>query len=363
MSDINNIIVTESLKQTVKQNKDLLLQKVNSMMMNNSETAALIGGEINIPTMLDQQRNHIAYMNTVLLLGDFSLLFHTLPWVYRAYHNQGFRYDYFLAAFKLWRLAAEQTLTGLDKEELVKIYELLIEKHSRTIALSQQLQTESWPTQLPPLQEKLLASLISGRQKDVFSIVNDYLAKDADIADFYLNLIQPVMYQIGKKWELGEISVAEEHLASAIVSRILASFYQHVKVPDAVKGKMLITSAPNEFHEIGAWMIANMFELDGWDVHYLGANTPTKDVIAILKSFSPDVLGISITMAFNLDQVIDLVNHIKEDQELSRITVFLGGYLLRQFPELATVVHADYIAYSFEDARNKADEIADHTNE
>jgi methanogenic corrinoid protein MtbC1 len=48
--------------------------------------------------------------------------------------------------------------------------------------------------------------------------------------------------------------------------------------PSQAKGKAVITAAPNEFYEIGAWMISDILEFDGWEVRYLGANTPVNDL-------------------------------------------------------------------------------------
>ena len=48
-------------------------------------------------------------------------------------------------------------------------------------------------------------------------------------------------------------------------------------------GIVVVTTAPNEFHEIGAWMIANTLEGDGWDIHFLGSNTPKRDLLLHLK--------------------------------------------------------------------------------
>ena len=79
-------------------------------------------------------------------------------------------------------------------------------------------------------------------------------------------------------------------------------------------------------------MTANIFEQNGWDVHYLGANTPTKDVLSFIRTFRPDLIGISVTMLFNLESVMDTVQAIRDDSELKDIGVILGGYIFFKVP-------------------------------
>jgi len=83
------------------------------------------------------------------------------------------------------------------------------------------------------------------------------------MADFFVHVVQPAMYAVGARWENGLFSVAQEHLASAMVSRIMTSVSSFGFSSAPHRGKAVISSAVNEFHEIGAWMIASCLESDG----------------------------------------------------------------------------------------------------
>ena len=326
-------------------------------MIDSPETINLIGGHKNIQIMLDNHRNHIAFMNIMIRLGDFQILIRTLPWVYRTYHSQGFRYDYFLTAFSIWKKAINKHIDNDVKDEVLKIYDFMIRNHEATIILAESDEDTGSLEALNPLQEQYLSALVSGNQREIYALTDTFFNENLSIEKFYLDIIQPVMYRIGRKWEIGEISVAHEHIASAIIARILSSFYKYVEIPEAVKGRILISSAPNEYHEAGAWITANMFEINGWEVQYLGANTPVKDVVSILRTFKPQILAISVTMIYNIDKVIDLIEIIKSDKDFDMVNVFLGGYLFKQFPEISRLIKADYIAENFLDAIIKANSV------
>ncbi|MCP3924396.1 MAG: hypothetical protein GY714_17615 [Desulfobacterales bacterium] len=72
-----------------------------------------------------------------------------------------------------------------------------------------------------------------------------------DIESYYLEIIQPLMYEVGILWGRGDISVAQEHLASANVLRVIATTSLKLR-PETKKGSIVITSAPNNFHKIDA---------------------------------------------------------------------------------------------------------------
>jgi MerR family transcriptional regulator, light-induced transcriptional regulator len=346
---------SEELKKVFQDRKHSILDYVNMKMQKHPDMGNLIGGEKNITAMLDNHRNHLSFIGIVIQLEDAEMILKTLPWVYRSYHSQGFSYDYFLSVLEFWKEAINTSLTDIDCTPILQIYDSMISRHEDTISESQKPLPGRASLLQSQLQKDFLDALVTGKQHRVYSITEEYISLPRTLDEYYIELVQPVMYEIGKKWEKGEISAAHEHLASAIIARILASFYKYVDVPEPSRGKILISSAANEYHEIGAWMTANIFEINGWDVHYLGANTPANDLISILRTFHPDIIGLSVTMAFNLESVITITDRIKADDELKDIKIILGGNVFYQFPKLRDLIKADYIAFNFNDALEKAD--------
>ncbi len=132
-----------------------------------------------------------------------------------------------------------------------------------------------------------------------------------EVPGFYLNVIEPSMYEIGARWERGEISVAQEHLATAISSRVMAALYPRFVLGEQTKGRAVVTTVYEEFHELGAWMVADLLALDGWEVSYLGAHTPTGDLLDMLLNLKPDLLALSSAMPFNLDRVQESIQTVR----------------------------------------------------
>ncbi|MGB9578426.1 MAG: cobalamin B12-binding domain-containing protein, partial [Halothiobacillaceae bacterium] len=131
------------------------------------------------------------------------------------------------------------------------------------------------------------------------------------------------------------------HFATSIVARIMSALYMRVPAPVHEKGSALVTSAPNEFHELGARMVADLLELDGWNVTFLGANTPVGDLIALAKILNPQIVAISVAMPFNIDVVQRTVASIRATPELSGVRIMVGGIAFSTYPSLVDSVGAD----------------------
>ncbi|MBL0177125.1 MAG: cobalamin-dependent protein [Ignavibacteria bacterium] len=123
---------------------------------------------------------------------------------------------------------------------------------------------------------------------------------DPDLRSLYEDLVQRALYDVGDRWERGSVSVATEHAATAISESLLTLAYPRLFALPRVGKSAVVACVANEYHQIGARMVADFFELHGWRGYFLGANTPVRDVIAFMEEKDPDVLVLSVSLAFNL---------------------------------------------------------------
>ncbi|MCF8094091.1 MAG: cobalamin-dependent protein [Desulfobacteraceae bacterium] len=320
-----------------------LVEKVNSMMASRADVGILTGNNP-VLMMFDNHKNHALFMSNVFSLGAWELLVKTIPWVYRTYYNYGFDYAYFPAHFKAWCRALEQLLPPDDAAPLIKVYEWMQARHEDFIRGSEQY-SQDVPEPAADWRETcetFVQGLLAADRTTCMEIAAKSAASANRLADFYLNVIQPAMYAVGSKWEAGEISVAKEHLASAIVNRIMSMQYLEVmKQPAQSKGKAVVTASANEFHEIGTTMVANLLEADGWDVAYLGANTPVKDFLEFVSSHDFYIVAISASMVFNLESIRNAIEHIRSWSVTKQPWIMVGGLVFNYAPELAEKLGAD----------------------
>lgn len=74
-------------------------------------------------------------------------------------------------------------------------------------------------------------------------------------------------------------------------------------------------------------MVADIFELNGWDGYFLGANTPIGELLSLLKEKKPQVLALSVSIYFNMDSLYDTLDKIRKLHP--DLAVIVGGQAFR----------------------------------
>ncbi len=299
---------------------------VDETMMAAESIGNLIGG--NDPQiMYDNHRHHASFMLTVFYIGNYELLARTLPWVYRAYFSHNFSYDYFKVELQTWIAALHKCIEPALTTEIISIYSWMLDKHEQIVQISQEYTESDIPVETDWLARKddFLTALLEGDRHHCVAIAEHSVSTAEELQQFYLQVIQPAMYEIGRLWENGVISVAQEHLASAIVARVMASINSIDIQEKLSRGKAVIAAGPGEYHEIGAWMISDLLEHDGWRIRYLGANIPLADLLDLLHKFQPEILVLSVTMPFNILPARETVTAVRNDHNLSKVRIMVGG--------------------------------------
>ena len=296
--------------------------------------------------MLNNHQQHVRFMGAAFRLRSPALFTRTLPWVYHAYRNHGFSYDYFLRALSCWKAALQKHLHSATVTAITPIYDWILVHHDEWIRLADALDDQHLGSMLSDRQGELLRMLLAGQHRSALDLMQREVRDPEDVLSFYRDMLQPVMYEIGNRWQCGSVSVAEEHMASAIVSRLMAGM-PFVTAPcrSRTPDRAIVSTAHQETHELGAWMIADLLHLkQDWDVRYLGADTPVGDVVAMAERIQPSLIAFSVTMVFHIPRIGRFVHELREREALSQTRVLVGGQAFCMVPELWRGTHADAYA-------------------
>jgi len=175
------------------------------------------------------------------------------------------------------------------------------------------------------LYKDYLDFLLKGQRMACSQIVQQLLDRDIDITSLYTDLFQDSLYEVGRLWEYNKISVAREHLATAITEGMLNLIYPRLfEASSNNKNKnAVISCSANEYHQIGGKMAADIFELNGWDAHFLGANTPIYHLLEHVQETKPDLVGLSVSVYFNMPLFKTQLEAVRSD--FSQVDIFVGG--------------------------------------
>lgn len=168
-----------------------------------------------------------------------------------------------------------------------------------------------------------LMHLLAGHKLECTRLVERLLASPMSLKDIYEKLFRRALYEIGELWERHKISVATEHLASAVVETLLNHVYASLVDNPGSSRTLLATCIEGEQHQIGIKMVADVFELHGWNVQFLGANTPRADFLAFVRDQKPDMVAISVSLSQNFPNLEALLASFRT--EFPTVPVMVGG--------------------------------------
>jgi DNA-binding transcriptional MerR regulator len=170
---------------------------------------------------------------------------------------------------------------------------------------------------VPAAKDELAAALASfddGEAHAVFDVLLARLSIDTLLRD----VIVTYLHELGERWERGEVSIAQEHFASALLrGRLLglARGWGRGIGPVAV-----LACAPGEQHDLGLLAFGLALRARGWRIVYLGTDTPITSVAEAVRSCDPAVVVVSA-----VDPRV-LRRHAEELRLLARDTrLCLGG--------------------------------------
>jgi methanogenic corrinoid protein MtbC1 len=203
---------------------------------------------------------------------------------------------------------------------------------------------------LGDLARRHLYAVLEGRRAAAILMLDDAVKNGTPVREIYLQVLQPVQREIGRLWQLNQISVEQEHYVTAVTQVVMARLSDRLATGQDLGRTVVTACVGGEQHELGARMVADFFEMDGWDARFLGANTPNSAVIGAVRATRPDVLALSATMTSHIVRVAEIILELRADSELAKTQVLVGGYSFNVAPSLWRRVGADGYAPDAETA-------------
>ena len=191
------------------------------------------------------------------------------------------------------------------------------------------------------LRARFLDAQLKGDRREALRLLmEEGVHAGVPIADLQLKVVQEAQREIGRLWQENVVTVAQEHMATAIANMALSHLYD--LAPNAARNgrKAIIACVDGELHEFPARLVADALDLAGFDVRYLGASVPTDSLVAIVREQRPDLLALSATMAFNAPALRQAVARVRAEVPPG-IRVAVGGGICEWVSGIAGEVGAD----------------------
>ena len=192
---------------------------------------------------------------------------------------------------------------------------------------------------LDGLRRRYIDALLAGNGRDARDLVEDAARTGARVEDLYLRVLEPALHEVGERWERGEVSVAQEHLATATTSAVLADLAARLVPGHRATGRALVCATPGERHALGGRMVADFLAATGLEVEHLAVCESAEAIAAAAERSRVDLVAVSTSLPWLLPEARRICVALKALPEPPRVIV--GGRAYRGQPQLADLVGAD----------------------
>ncbi len=178
---------------------------------------------------------------------------------------------------------------------------------------------------LDDLRDACVERLIAGDARAAQGLVAQALER-APAPDVYEQLIARSLHEVGRRWQAGEIGVAQEHLAAGVCEHLLPELAARLPRRPRCRRLAIVACAPWELHALGSRVVADFVDAGGWDVLYLGALVPASVLAELTLARRADVVALSATTARSAAELEDVCARLR--RLASPPLVAVGGQAL-----------------------------------
>jgi DNA-binding transcriptional MerR regulator/methylmalonyl-CoA mutase cobalamin-binding subunit len=143
------------------------------------------------------------------------------------------------------------------------------------------------------------------------------------VPDFLDRVVGVVLEEIGQGWQARSVSVAQEHLATGVVRRVLGWLLGVYEV-NGVAPRLVVATPPGQVHELGALMVAVSAAAEGWAVTYLGPDLPVTDLVSAVAQTGARAVAISVVYVPDDRDVAAALRETRASLP-ARVPLLLGG--------------------------------------
>ncbi len=191
---------------------------------------------------------------------------------------------------------------------------------------------------------RYLEPLLQGDRKACRSVIEEALQSGIPANSVYVNIIWPIMVEIEKLLRNDKITPIQEHLATRVNRNIVDQLQNKLPRRPRKSKKIVVCCAPEEIQELGAQMMTDLFESNGWDVRFPGGGLTNDDILTFTNEYGPDILLIYGTGPKQAPGVRRLIDTIKSVNAWPDMSIMVSGGLFNRAEGLWQEMEADLYA-------------------
>jgi len=191
------------------------------------------------------------------------------------------------------------------------------------------------------LKERYLEALLSGAFAPASQIIKTALQTRIPAEVIYDQVFAEAMNEVGHRWEIGKVTIAEQHLASGITEycrNLVLQFYSFNQTTPV--GRVLLTSVEGNQHSLGLNLLSDIFRWQGWEVFPFFPALPEEEIVRTVKLYQVDLVCLSVALKSQASKVAKIVHLLRQSGWSGLIEV--GGAAIINNSGLVQEIGADF---------------------
>jgi methanogenic corrinoid protein MtbC1 len=241
-------------------------------------------------------------------------------WYATVFEARGSGHPVFAALLESWIVVIQGVIKPPECNELSAPLQILHQELPRMREQSRDYLRSRRAGPGSPLVTCLLRGDVQGARDIVFRLLSEGRSLERLIVDSIL----PAMAEVGLRWELHEVEIYQEHLATEAVRTLLAGIVP-MKQPTNLQPShtALVSCVPGDKHDLVPLALWAYLEVRGWAAKNLGTSLPAHQIARAVATFAPDAVFLVLTLLPQLDDALKAIAMVRERSADCRILI--GG--------------------------------------
>jgi methanogenic corrinoid protein MtbC1 len=280
------------------------------------------GGNERLKMVVDLEM-HLAFLASAIRCDSIDLFTEYALWTHQLLVSTGRSSEPFLACLA----AIEAELDACGRGDWVQRAREYLAAARHALDADLEMPASYFDDSNPhrELAERFLHACLALQRPQALAMIHAAVQAGVPVREVYLDVLTPALHELGRLWHSNRITVAQEHYCTAISQMVMAQLFPAIFENDRKCGRLVSTCVAGELHEIGARMVTDLFEMNGWDTIFLGADVPKESIIDTLIRHDANILAISATLGSNLGDVEELIQVVRASPKCSDIRILVGG--------------------------------------
>lgn len=192
-----------------------------------------------------------------------------------------------------------------------------------------------------PLLTRYLQPLLAGRRAECFDLIAEAINRGHEAEQVAYDVVWPAMAQVERLFRDDRIDLAIDNMACHINRTVAGQLQPHLAKREATGRRVVITAPDERRAEVGAQMLADLCQADGWDVYLISSSVPHDELLKLVGELRPEALLIYGTQPQEVPNVRRLVELVREIGVCPTMNIVAAGGVFDRVDGLWQEVGAD----------------------